>query len=87
MQIKPEILNKEDPKEKLVTHFASRLFLKNVEINEKLLRYRDRIIQNIIDDCIVLLSSETYQYEIYLFSKKIDKTCRVSIKYSDNKRF
>jgi hypothetical protein len=86
MQIKPEILNKEDPKEKLATHFASKLFLKNVKINDKLLRYRDRIIQNIIDDCIVLLPSETYEYETYLFSKKFDKTCKVSVKYSASKR-
>ena len=84
---KRDILNKEDPTEKLVTSFANKLFIKNEKINHKLSKYTDRIIQNIIDNCIVLLPLETYKHETYLFSKKIDKTCRVSVKYSDSKIF
>ena len=87
MQIKPEIIDKEDLKEKLAAYFASKLFLKNLEINKNLVRYRDRIIQSIIDDCIILLPSEVYGYETYLFSKKFDKTCKVSVKYLESKRF
>lgn len=87
VQIKTEGLNKEDLKEKSANYFANKLFLKNLEINHKLLKYRDRIIQNIVNNCIVLLPSETYEYETYLFSKKFDKTCKVSVKYIDSKRF
>lgn len=87
IQTKKEILIIEDPKEKIAANFANKLFLENTGINHKLLRYRDIIIKNIIDDCIVLLPSETYEYETYLFSKKLDKTFKVSVKYLDSKRF
>lgn len=87
IQIKSEVLNNEDPKEKLMTYFANKLFLKNVEINHKLLKYKDKVIQKIIDDCIVLLPLETYEYETNLFSKNFDKTCKVSVKYLDSKKF
>lgn len=87
LDLKTEGLNKEDPKEKSAYYFGNKLFLKNLLINQKLLKYRDRIIQNIVDNCIVLLPSEIYEYETYLFSKKFDKTCKVSVKYSNSKRF
>ena len=84
---KTKILNEKDPKEKLAIYFANKLFLKNIKNNYKLVEYRDKIIQNIVDDCIVLLPSEVYKYETYLFSKKFDKTCKVSVEYLDSKRF
>lgn len=87
IQTKKVILNIENPKEKIAACFAKKMFLENTEINQKLLKYKDNIIQNIIDDCIVLLPLETYEYETYLFSKNFDKTCKVSVKYSDNKIF
>lgn len=87
LDLNTEALNKEDPKEKSAYYFANKLFLKNLLINHKLLKYRDKIIQNIVDNCIVLLPSEIYEYETYLFSKKFNKTCKVSVKYSNSKRF
>jgi hypothetical protein len=83
----PEVTNIKDPKEKAAKYFANKLFLKNSATNNELIRYRDRVIQNIVDDCIILLPLETYEYETFLFSKKFDKTCKVSVKYSDNKKF
>lgn len=84
---KIEILEKEDPKDKLANNFATKLFLKNLNVNMQLMKYKEIIIKTIVDDCTILLPAETYNYEIGFYSKKFDKTCKVSAKYSDNKRF
>ena len=84
---KIEILNKEDQKDKLVNNFATKLFLKNLNVNVQLMKYKEIIIKTIVDDCTILLPAETYKYEIGFYSKKFDKTCKVTVKYLDNKRF
>jgi hypothetical protein len=84
---KIKILNKEDPKDKLAKNFATKLFFKNLNANVQLIKYKEIIVKNIVDDCTILLPAETYNYEIGFYSKKFDKTCKVSVKYLDNKRF
>ena len=84
---KIEILKEEDPKDKLANNFATKLFLKNLNVNMQLMKYKEIIIKTIVDDCTILLPAETYKYEIGFYSKKFDKTCKVTVKYLDNKRF
>ena len=84
---KIEILKEEDPKDKLANNFATKLFLKNLNVNMQLMKYKEIIIKTIVDDCTILLPAETYKYEIGFYSKKFDKTCKVSVKYLESKRF
>lgn len=84
---KIEILDKEDPKDKLANNFATKLFFKNLNVNLQLMKYKEIIVKTIVDNCTILLPAETYNYEIGFYSKKFDKTCKVSVKYLDNKRF
>ncbi len=84
---KIEILNKEDPKEKLANNFATKLFFKNLNVTVQLMKYKEIIVKTIVDDCTILLPTETYNYEIGFYSKIFDKTCKVEVKYLESKRF
>lgn len=74
-------------RDKLANCFANKLFLKNLKVNKEFEKHKNVIVENIVEDCIVLLPLETYDYEKGFYSKKIDKTCKVSVKYLRSKRF
>jgi hypothetical protein len=67
--------------------YANNLYNKNFGSNTLYKGDKDFIIENIIKDCIVLMPSESIDYSNGFRSKLFDKTCKISAKYSDNKRF
>lgn len=73
--------------EKLKLKFAKKLYQKNFSSTPKYINSKDFIIENIVRDCIVLIPNEAIDYDFHFRNEKFDKTCKVSVKYSDNKRF
>ncbi|WP_395066048.1 hypothetical protein [Flavobacterium sp.] len=67
--------------------FANKLYEKNFGSNTIYKNSKDFIIENIIRDCFILMPNESIDHSMGFYSKKFDKTCKVSVKYSDNKRF
>lgn len=67
--------------------FANELYAKNFTSNTLFKSDKDFIVDNIIKDCIVLIPNESIDYSSGFYSKSFDKTCKVSAKYSENKRF
>lgn len=77
----------EKGKEELKFKFANKLYEKNFGSNSKYIGSKDFIIKNIVSDCIILMPSESIDYSSGFYSKSFEKTCKVSVKYVDNKRF
>lgn len=73
--------------EELKLKFANKLYEKNFGKNTVYKDSKDLILENIIRDCIVLMPNESIDYNKGFYSKKFDKNCKVSVKYSENKRF
>jgi hypothetical protein len=73
--------------ENLKLKFANKLYDKNFGSNTVYKDSKDFIIENIVRDCIVLMPNESIDYSSGFYSKSFDKTCKVSAKYLDNKRF
>ncbi|WP_131701507.1 hypothetical protein [Flavobacterium sp. ABG] len=73
--------------EELKLKFANKLYEKNFSTNTIYKDSKDFILENIIRDCIVLMPNESIDYNKGFYSKKFDKNCKVSVKYSENKRF
>lgn len=73
--------------EELKIKFANKLYEKNFASNTVYKNYKDYILENIINDCIVLMPNESINYSKGFYSQKFDKTCKVSVKYTEKKRF
>lgn len=67
--------------------FANNLYDKNFASNTLYKNNKDFIIENIIRDCVVLMPNESIGHSSGFYSKLFDKTCKVSVKYLDSKRF
>lgn len=73
--------------EKLKFKFANKLYEKNFGSNNTYEESKDFIIENIVRDCIILFPSESIDHSVGFYSKKFDKTCKVSVKYLDSEIF
>lgn len=73
--------------ENLKLKFAKKLYEKNFGSNDAYEKYKDFILESIVSDCIVLMPNEAIDYECHFRNEKFDKTCKVNVKYIDNKRF
>lgn len=67
--------------------FANKLYDKNFGSNTIYKNSKDFIIESIVRDCIILMPNESIDYSSGFYSKLFDKTCKVTVKYLDNKRF
>jgi hypothetical protein len=71
---------------KLKHNFAKKTFYKNFG-NNKYKTYRESIIRNIENACIVILPNESINCSKLFNNVLFDKTCNVDIKYANNKIF
>ncbi|WP_374505015.1 hypothetical protein [Flavobacterium sp.] len=71
----------------LKVKFANKLYEKNFGSNAVYKKDKEFIIESIVNNCIILMPYEILDYTSGFYSKKFDKTCKVSAKYIDSKRF
>ena len=71
----------------LKLEFANKLYDKNFGASSKYVNEKDFIIQNIIQDCIILLPKHSMDYSIGFYSFRFDQTCVVKGVYNDSARF
>jgi hypothetical protein len=77
----------EEKKYSLKVKFANKLYQKNFGFSPKDIDTKKGIIDHIVSDCIVLMPNESINYSRGFHSKIFDKSCKVSVKYIENKRF